>query len=760
MKGNQVLEAKLRPPIELWSALVAAGCALVALVAPWALMMTPLLGVVCALICAGFAFWRASQAWEVLRYQHGLKYYKVTRIAPHKIPVGPEDLYLGHGFEWGQLHTQRKVDASRPDAKPYVTPSPLELTLRRQGARLAAWADRKLAQDLGPEPWMRPVAQAARLVATADLWWNPLQAHPDLGGSPVLHGVGFDEVPIKLRQSERPGHLLVMGTTRVGKTRILELLATQDIHAGHVVIVIDPKGDADLMLRMYAEAARAGRSDQFYIFHLGYPEISARYNGIGNFSRITEVASRATNALPSTGNSAAFKEFSWRFSNLVAQAQVALGRVPTYETLLRDITGIDPLFLDYAHLALGRAEREGRIKDYKAQLQAMELKLLAKKVSVPKTLADRNPALVLMALLVKELRLGEPVLDGLLTAVGYEKSFFEKIIASLGPFLEKLTTGAIGKLISPDYFDENDPRPIFDWMGVIRQNGIVYVGLDALSDAVVASAVGNSMLADLVSIGGKLYKTGVDPHRDDGKLVLPTVCCHFDEVNEIAGPEFVPMVNKLGGSGFRITAYTQSVADFEAKVGSAAKASQILDNFNHLVMFRVRSTATANLLADQVPQVDVTTLTVVSGVSDSAAEGTGVDFVSRNEDRVGSTKVPMITAADILELPKGQCFALLEGNRRYKIRVPLADTANDPFIPPSLAQAASDMKRRYRTSEAWWMETDWLGTHPLGAAGAGLISTDLTEWAPEDKGSKDADQAASAPASTQAEAPALSEAEA
>jgi hypothetical protein len=39
-----VLEAKLRPPIELWSAAVAFGCALVALVAPWALMMPPELG--------------------------------------------------------------------------------------------------------------------------------------------------------------------------------------------------------------------------------------------------------------------------------------------------------------------------------------------------------------------------------------------------------------------------------------------------------------------------------------------------------------------------------------------------------------------------------------------------------------------------------------------------------------------------------------------------------------------------------------------
>jgi len=35
----------------------------------------------------------------------------------------------------------------------------------------------------------------------------------------------------------------VLGTTRVGKTRLAELLIAQDIRRGEVVIVFDPKGD-------------------------------------------------------------------------------------------------------------------------------------------------------------------------------------------------------------------------------------------------------------------------------------------------------------------------------------------------------------------------------------------------------------------------------------------------------------------------------------------------------------------------------------
>src|SRR3546814_15469176 len=91
--------------------------------------------------------------------------------------------------------------------------------------------------------------------------------------------------------------LLVLGTTRVGKTRLAELLITQDIRRKvrgehEVVIVFDPKGDADLLKRMYVEAKRAGREGEFYVFHLGWPDISARYNALGRFGRISEVATR------------------------------------------------------------------------------------------------------------------------------------------------------------------------------------------------------------------------------------------------------------------------------------------------------------------------------------------------------------------------------------------------------------------------------------------------------------------------------------
>ena len=100
------------------------------------------------------------------------------------------------------------------------------------------------------------------------------------------------------------------------------MLIAQDIRRGEVVIVFDPKGDVDLLRRVFAEAERAGRGGEFFMFHLGHPEISARYNPVGSFSRITEVATRIAGQLPSEGQSAAFKEFVWRFVNMMARALV------------------------------------------------------------------------------------------------------------------------------------------------------------------------------------------------------------------------------------------------------------------------------------------------------------------------------------------------------------------------------------------------------------------------------------------------------
>ena len=689
--SRYAIDALLRPPIELWSALVALTAALIAAAAPWALMLPGEIALGVSLLLLVFAIVRARQAFRVIRYQRRLKQLPRYRLHRNRIPLSHHKLFLGRGFLWTQQHTQRLRDTLRPEVQHYVRPR-----------RLYRWA-RRLEVAWESIPGLSTVARLLRKRR-----WNPLAPLPLLGGNPCLHAVGLCEQTVWMDLGERVGHTLVLGTTRVGKTRLAELLIAQDIRRGDVVIVFDPKGDAGLLKRVYAEAKHCGREKDFAMFHLGYPEASARYNAIGNFSRITEVATRIANQLPREGNSAAFKEFAWRFVNIIARALVALGQRPNYEKVRRYINDIEPLFVKYATAFLTHSGEEGWQDD------VAEKEKHAKGRHVPAALRSRQAKAIALLQYLQASDLYDPVLDGLMSAFKYDRTYFDKIVSSVGPLLEKLTSGKIAELLSPKLGDECDKRPVLEWMEVIRNRGIVYVGLDALSDTTVASAVGNSMFADLVSVAGHIYKHGIaDAHGG-----IPTISLHADEFNELIGDEFVPLLNKAGGAGFQVTAYTQTWSDVEARLGDRAKAGQVAGNFNTLIMLRVKELATARMLTDQLPNVDVLTLMSVSGVDDSSDPGSGVDFRSRNEDRISVSEVTLLSVSELVTLPKGQAFAMLAGGQLWKLRMPLVEEIGDDALPPSLRKLTAEMERSYITNDHWYRqrETWWLAA-AQGSAG-------------------------------------------
>jgi conjugal transfer pilus assembly protein TraD len=673
--SRHAIDALLRPPIELWSAAVALLAALVAVVAPWALLLPKQLGACMAATLVVFASVRIRQAWRVVRYQRRLKTLPSYRLSRHRMPVSQYKLFLGRGFEWTQLHAQRLRDTLRPEVQRFVQPGPLTRWVRRKEMD---WSGHRYLSALSE--WLR----AGRL--------NPIKARSSLGGNAALHAVGLNEQDIWMNLDERVGHTLVLGTTRVGKTRLAELLIAQDIRRGDVVIVIDPKGDAGLLKRIYAEAKASGRDAELSIFHLGFPRASVRYNAIGNFSRITEVATRIANQLPSEGNSAAFKEFAWRFVNIIARALLALGVRPNYEQVRRYINDIEPLFVEYAERYLENTAADG----WQEAVATFESKAGGRQV--PPALRGRQPKAIALYQYLRQSGDFEPVLDGLMSTFKYDRTYFDKIVSSLGPLLEKLTSGPIAELLSPP--DEDDGSQL-EWLEVVRQKGIVYVGLDALSDTTVAAAVGNSMFADLVSVAGHIYKHGLDEGA-----TAPTISLHADEFNELIGDEFVPLLNKAGGAGFQVTAYTQTWSDIEARLGNSAKAGQVAGNFNSMIMMRVKELSTARMLTDQLPNVDVLSLMSVSGVDDSSDPSSGIDFKSRNEDRISVSEVPLLGVSDLVTLPKGQGFALLSGGRLWKLRIPLVASVDDNALPGPLRRMAKEMARSYITNELWFRQQD------------------------------------------------------
>ena len=603
--------------------------------------------------------YRLYQGWFAFIYPLHLLFPKTQILNIHKLKSGRQDgsIFVARGFTWGDEHQQRLADMRSATGSVYLRKFQKKLYFSFMAKLFFGVANIKKVSYIGKVE---------------------------------LAGVGaFDKkLDFYLSDNDRAGHTAVFGTTGTGKTRLMELLVTQDILNDKCVIVVDPKGDFDLILRMYEVATLAGKQDQFNAIHLGFPSESARYNPISSYSRITEVANRITSQLPKDGQSRAFTEFVWRYINMLAQIFERLGEEISYNSLLENSTSVDDLLIRYIkyHLAENGIDSSTFANQTKELISRMRDKedtaisrgregmghsdqsWAAVKLYKYSVAANRNKRLP-----------SDPVCDAAIKTWEYDKTYYDKLTASLYPMLEKVSTGLLKSLLSPNINDDSDKRPIINMRDVIRTNGILYIGMDTLTDQTVGGAVGNSFLDDLTSIAGEIYKVGTNfglptESEEDNKR---TICLHVDEVNEVMGDSFIPLLNKGRGAGVRATIYTQTVSDLTVRLDNKeAKTEQALGNVNTLIMLRVRNDKTAEVLTKKAGDVTISNLTTVSAATDNVSLDSDHSYTSKIEDRITTEKIPLISTGDITSLPIGQCFIESKGSI-YKAIIPLLD---DPKV--------------------------------------------------------------------------------
>ena len=103
-----------------------------------------------------------------------------------------------------------------------------------------------------------------------------------------------------------------------------------------------------------------------------------------------------------------------------------------------------------------------------------------------------------------------------------------------------LTTGSLGRSLSPDPLDIDDERPILNLDKVVEQRLVFYVCLDSLPDKAVASALGSILLADLAALSGIRYNL---------HIATPRVSLFVDEVSDVINEPLIEIVNKAAESG-------------------------------------------------------------------------------------------------------------------------------------------------------------------------------------------------------------------
>lgn len=569
---------------------------------------------------AAFAVVRGTQrvgsAVRIWRYRSGLGGRSAavvpSRLVRQKMKGKPDHVWVGWGFEWTRVHMQRLYDLEKR-------------RLDRLRVPVWDWGRRR-----GPKK-----------------------------GNPLLHGVEPAEHDIYVPLQELAGHVFIPAATGAIKTRLLTLLAIQALHRrpNETVIVIDPKGDSSLRQLIRDEAAAAGRLEDFAYFHPALPRESVRIDPLFNWTRSTEVASRIGALIPSETGNDPFSAFGWRVLNLVVEGCVHThNERPTLTTIRRYVEGgVDQLLRSTLAKTL-----EDKGVDWHTAIEPY-LRNVKRYKRPSATTPDDTVALVAYYKSEWQEAGGTGLVDGLISMFEHDREHAQKMLASLIPVLTMLTAGDLADLLSPDRRDAEDPRPILDGAKIVESASIVYVGLDSLSDPVVGGAMASIFLADLTAHAGA---------RFNANIVEPRINVFVDEANEAVNVPFIQLLNKGRSAGFNVAFFSQTVSDFEAKLGRPALARQVLGNANSIIAGRTKDKVTSEYVMESFGKTVLRHVQTHESTT-PVADGKILNYAASFGERHNELLSDIVPAEALARLPDLEYFGTFSGSEIVKGRIPV-----------------------------------------------------------------------------------------
>lgn len=504
-------------------------------------------------------------------------------------------------------------------------------------------------------PWSQEQRQLTHMIIRQDPQRLTPPEEEDLG-QPWIHGLGMtDESEIWIPTDHTAGHTMLVGTTRAGKTRMLDTLISQAVRRHECVVIWDPKGDRDLMHCARDACAASGRPSDFVYFHPAFPERSWRIDPLANFSRATELATRVASLIPSETGADPFTAHSQMVLTNLCEGLLMVNAKPTIALLKRYVTaGPESLVVKAA---------ESFFEKHVPGWEEMVKPYLARRNK--NATNDRETALVLIQFYreVAQKYATHSGLEGLFADFEHDKQHQAKMTASLTPVLTMLTSGPLEELLSPNPIKDDD-RPITDFARIIRNAQVAYIGLDSLSDNMVGSAIGSMFVSDMTAVSGARYNYA------DLKEVKP-VNLFIDEAAELVSDKMIQLLNKAGGAKFRLCIATQTFADFAARVGSAEKARQVLGNLNNIIALRIIDRDTQDYVAESLPKCFVRHIEYSQATDTKTSDI--FDFGYKVMEAMKETEVELVPPQMFTLLPNLEFFARVSGGRVIKGRIPILE---------------------------------------------------------------------------------------
>jgi len=606
----------LRPAYELYAAVGWLACGI------WVLMVSGVSAVESlTIILVMFVFflfvYRTLEAFAVLKQKRALLGHGVEVVSPDfvitKARQNPECLWVGRGFAWTREHAQRLYQLESLDEK-------------------------------------RLVPEVIRMIFSG----RPKK------GSPLIHGVGVEEEDIYIPYSILEGHSFVPGTTGALKTRLLSLFALQAIlrDPKRCVIIVDPKGDVELLNLIRWACRHADREDDFCYFHPAFPESSVRLDLMKNWTTTTEGASRVAEMMGGDSSSAPFKAFGWQVINTLIQAMLEVNERPQLARLGHYVeSGPDSLLhrVIERYISVLKMDPDTEIHRYMGDARRVRGR------------SPTTPLETVAAVLYykRELQPNRPssAIDALLTMYEHDSAHFTKMIATLQPIMAMLTSDALRELLSPNY-ESDDPRELLDSARIIRQGRVFYCGLHSMPDPTVSSAIGSLFLADMVAVLGERYI------REE---LTPGITMFLDEANEIVNPSLVSILNKGRGAGISVFFFTQSTSDFIAKYGDTARAAQLIANAGNVIFGRILDPETVKYAVDYVGETVVENKLDNYGVNPVADQRNVTNYHVSYGMKRQREREPLVRPEVFRSIPDLEYVAAFAGRKIYKGRIPVVN---------------------------------------------------------------------------------------
>ncbi|MEI7637043.1 MAG: TraM recognition domain-containing protein [Syntrophus sp. (in: bacteria)] len=344
------------------------------------------------------------------------------------------------------------------------------------------------------------------------------------------------EIDITISDADRSGHFGCFGTTRVGKTRLIENIIEQDIRKGYNVVVIDPKGDAELFSKIVQVAAESGRLEEVMMLTPIFPDYSIMLDPLAHYFMEDELVEHIISGIKA-------KE-----DYFIAIAQ----------EVSRDVI---------AGLSL-----QARHEKKKMNINFLDVKDRSDWTNLK---AFRNSLQYLTG--------SEDLVRSMDQILASPQDFFSKVSSSLRTTLSALTSGPTGQIIGKSLVNEFVNR--FE-----RGNGVIlFCNTGSMLARRTSHIIARVLVSMIQSMLGRFFASA--------RKLAPPLCLHVDEGHNILYKGIQELFNKGGGANLWINFYTQSIAQIEEEIGPEATRS-IIDNINSWMFMLVNHPDTAKYVED------------------------------------------------------------------------------------------------------------------------------------------------------------------